>query len=109
MKAGIIIILTLLLIFIIPAENSSSPFRKVELQTISAEQESQILQSFYNDQISHIDSFLQRSNKNYRFHGNVLIAHDGEIILNNSYGYKDFPSKNLHEANSVFQLASVSM
>lgn len=108
MKAVITVIITLVLLVVISAENGSAPFRRVELQTINAEQENQILQYFYNDQISQIDSFLNHANKHYRFHGNVLIGHQGEVIFKKSYGYKDFPNQNLHNENSTFQLASVS-
>ncbi|MEA3444971.1 MAG: serine hydrolase domain-containing protein, partial [Bacteroidota bacterium] len=108
MKAGISIIAILILIFSISTENGSTPFRQIELQRLSLEEENQITQYFYDDQIHQIDSFLQHANKYYRFNGNVLIAHNDEVIFSNSYGYKDFPKKNLHDKNSVFQLASVS-
>ncbi|MCF8372778.1 MAG: beta-lactamase family protein [Bacteroidales bacterium] len=108
MKVGFTIILTLVLLLTLSSENSSTPYRNVELQSIDDQQENHILQYFYDDQISQIDSFLRHANKYSRFHGNVLIAHDGEIILKKSYGYKDFPNKNLHDENSTFQLASVS-
>ena len=108
MKAGIAILFTIVLLLFTSAENSSNPYQKIELQTISAEQESDLLQFFYDDQITKIDSFLNRATKYYRFHGNVLIAHQGEVIFKNSYGYKDFPTKTKHTEHSVFQLASVS-
>ncbi|MEZ4690297.1 MAG: serine hydrolase domain-containing protein [Ignavibacteria bacterium] len=42
------------------------------------------------------------------FNGNVLVAQSGNIIYQNSFGYRNFETKELLDNNSVFELASVS-
>jgi CubicO group peptidase (beta-lactamase class C family) len=61
-----------------------------------------------NDTAAKIDAFLSGQAKHYRFNGNVLIAENGKVVLQKSYGYADFDSKRLLNDSSVFELASVS-
>ena len=63
---------------------------------------------FYADKLNRIDSFLKLSQRYYGFNGNVLVAHNAEVILKKSYGYSSFPEKEELTDTSAFQLASVS-
>ena len=55
-----------------------------------------------------LDSVFTRFNKRNGFHGSVLVAKNGKLVFSNEYGYADFKNKIELDANSVFQLASVS-
>lgn len=55
-----------------------------------------------------IDSFMQSQVKENNFNGNVLVAKQGNIIYQKSFGYADFDTNRLLNDSSVFELASVS-
>jgi len=102
------IILAILLLFIAPGKNSSNPLYNIGVEEISTDDNNKLIELFYNDKVNRIDSFLQLSQRYYGFNGNVLVAHNGEVIFNKSYGYSNFPAKEPLTDNSVYQLASVS-
>jgi len=108
MKFYISILTIIILILSTFGENSSSTYPQVQLEDINEKQKEELLQIFYSDKIDRLDNYLERANRRYGFNGNVLVAYKGEIILNNSYGYKNFREKTPLTENSVFQLASVS-
>ena len=43
-----------------------------------------------------------------KFNGTVLVAAHGSVIFEKGYGYRDAESKSPNDANTIFQLASVS-
>ncbi|MCB0727680.1 MAG: beta-lactamase family protein [Ignavibacteriae bacterium] len=55
-----------------------------------------------------IDSLMKAQAEVNHFNGNVLVAQSGNIIYQNSFGYRNFETKELLDNNSVFELASVS-
>ncbi|HSK12359.1 MAG TPA: serine hydrolase [Phnomibacter sp.] len=55
-----------------------------------------------------MDEFLAGQMKYYRFNGNVLVAENGKIIFQKSYGVADFNTERPLNDSSVFELASVS-
>ena len=55
-----------------------------------------------------IDSFFHVLSKNARFNGNVLVAHNGKVLYQGSFGVSNFKSKVLLSDSSEFQLGSVS-
>ena len=55
-----------------------------------------------------LDSFMTAETAIRHFNGNVLIAHDGDIIYKKSFGYRNYDTKELLDENSVFEIASVS-
>lgn len=55
-----------------------------------------------------IDSYLSGLHNHYRFNGNVLVAENGKIIFQKSYGFADFDTQRMLNDSSVFELASVS-
>jgi CubicO group peptidase (beta-lactamase class C family) len=61
-----------------------------------------------NPAASKLDEFLTGQQKNFRFNGNVLVAENGQIVFQKSYGYADFDKQRMLNDSSVFELASVS-
>jgi len=58
--------------------------------------------------INRIDSLVNTAYENYELSGNVLIAKNGSIIYQKSFGYADLAKKKLVGEHTTFQLASVS-
>lgn len=61
-----------------------------------------------NPAASKLDEFLSGQQKHFRFNGNVLVAENGQIVFQKSYGYADFDKQRMLNDSSVFELASVS-
>ena len=55
-----------------------------------------------------LDDYLAAAYKLNKFNGNALVAQNGTILLNKSYGYKNFPAKVLNDSNTIFQIGSVT-
>jgi len=55
-----------------------------------------------------LDTYLLTANKENRFNGNALIAQRGKILLQKSYGYKNFATHILNDSNTIFQIGSVT-
>lgn len=54
------------------------------------------------------EAYLDSLSKNFRFNGNVLMAENGKIVFQKSYGFANFETKRLLNDSSVFELASLS-
>jgi CubicO group peptidase (beta-lactamase class C family) len=52
--------------------------------------------------------FFDAIEKDTLFNGNVLIAHKGKPVYQRSMGFADFATMRKLDANSIFELASVS-
>jgi CubicO group peptidase (beta-lactamase class C family) len=61
-----------------------------------------------NGTAERLDEYLSGQSTHYRFNGNVLVAQNGKIVFQRSYGYADFDTKRILNDSSVFELASVS-
>lgn len=55
-----------------------------------------------------LDVYLSAANKVNKFNGNALVAERGKILLQKSYGKKNFISGVNNDANTVFQIGSVT-
>ena len=55
-----------------------------------------------------IDKYFSNLYRKRVFNGNVLVAQQGKVIFEKSYGYVDIRTKEPLQLNSVFQLGSVS-
>lgn len=66
------------------------------------------LAGFAQDKAQQIDSLLTASHKDQKFYGNVLIAEKGNIIYQKSFGKANIASNADLNAESMFELASVS-
>jgi CubicO group peptidase (beta-lactamase class C family) len=62
----------------------------------------------YHHTAVRIDSLYQYYQKKNGYNCCVLVAKDGEILLQKGYGYSDFKKKKYIDAHTSFQLASVS-
>lgn len=58
--------------------------------------------------VQQMDEYLTGLQKYYRFNGNVLVAENGTIIFQKSYGSANFDTDRMLNDSSVFELASVS-
>ena len=54
------------------------------------------------------DELLTAYSDQHKFSGNVLIAKDGNVIFEKSYGYADLKAKRLNEANTEFRVGSLT-
>ena len=62
-----------------------------------------------NDSVAQkLDEYLRAANKINKFNGNALIAQNGKILLQKSYGYKNFADKVFNDSNTIFQIGSVT-
>jgi len=57
---------------------------------------------------SQFDSIVQHFDTANLFHGTVLVAKDGKIVLNKGYGIADAVSKRMLEANTPLQIGSIT-
>jgi len=55
-----------------------------------------------------LDAYLLAAHKENRFNGNALIAQHGKILLQKSYGYKNFSAHVLNDSNTIFQIGSIT-
>ncbi len=62
----------------------------------------------YDSITAKLDEYLLAANKINRFNGNALIAEKGKILLQKSYGYKNFAAQVLNDSNTIFQIGSVT-
>lgn len=55
-----------------------------------------------------LDNFMKSEASVRNFNGNVLVARGGKLLYQKSFGFSNYEKKTLLNANSVFELASVS-
>lgn len=75
---------------------------------LSAETETIEIKYLNDDQVSLIDSLLQRRLKRNGYRGAALVAYKDQVIMRYANGYSDYRSKEKINIHSNFQLASVS-
>ncbi|MFD1143707.1 serine hydrolase domain-containing protein [Larkinella insperata] len=51
-----------------------------------------------------VDAYAQLG----KFNGSILVAAKGKVLLNKGYGFKDVKEKTVNDANTVYQIASVT-
>lgn len=62
-----------------------------------------------NDSITQkLDEYLLAANKVNKFNGNTLIVQNGKVLLQKSYGYKNFAAHVLNDSNTIFQIGSIT-
>ncbi len=54
------------------------------------------------------EDYMQGQSSLYGFNGNVLIAKNGQIIYQKSFGYADFTTKKLLDKNTMFDIGSIT-
>lgn len=55
-----------------------------------------------------LDSLISAYSVSNLFHGSVLVAHNGEVLLHKGYGYRNAGSAQRHDSSSIFQIGSVT-
>ncbi len=55
-----------------------------------------------------LDIFFSASARNRQFNGSVLVAENGKVLYEKSFGYADFPNRKPNTGDTVFPLASIS-
>jgi CubicO group peptidase (beta-lactamase class C family) len=57
---------------------------------------------------TNLKNYFSALEKNQQFNGNVLIAEDGKIVYQGSFGYADFATRRLNTVQSVFPIMSIT-
>jgi CubicO group peptidase (beta-lactamase class C family) len=55
-----------------------------------------------------LDSIMRQFHKANVFNGTVLVAKEGKVVFNEGYGFADAVSKKTNDANTIFQIGSVT-
>ena len=55
-----------------------------------------------------LDSLIEGYNQVHKFSGSVLVAKNGQILLEKGYGNKNFQTHTLNDANTIYQIASIT-
>ena len=62
-----------------------------------------------NDSLAQkMDAYLLSANKFNRFNGSALVAEKGAILLQKSYGYKNFATHVPNDSNCIYQIGYVT-
>lgn len=109
MKVSLRIALTLLLIFTFSFDKSwisSANFNKSEILT--SQEQLELNRILSHEKIIKIDSLLDIYEAGNNFHGNILVAIDGAVVVERSMGYADPVHRTHCNTSMIYQLASVS-
>lgn len=55
-----------------------------------------------------LDRYLEAAEKAGIFNGSVMIAKGGNVLIDKGYGYKNFQAKTSNDANTIFQIGSIT-
>ena len=55
-----------------------------------------------------LDAYMQAQASFYNFNGNVLVAKNGHVIYQKSFGYADYATKKKLDKNSIFDCGSIA-
>ena len=64
--------------------------------------------SFAQNLAAELDSVMQAYQKVQHFNGTVLVAKNGQVLLEKGYGYKNFATGTLNDTQTVYMIASVT-
>lgn len=64
--------------------------------------------SFAQTQEQKLDELLTAYNKLYAFNGTAFITAKGQTLLNKGYGYSNIETKEMNDAQTLFQIESIS-
>lgn len=67
-----------------------------------------VLQISAQDFEAKADEYLNTLTSQQKFNGAVLVAKDGKVLYQKGFGYRDIDKKIKHDAQSVFQIGSVT-
>jgi CubicO group peptidase (beta-lactamase class C family) len=66
------------------------------------------LNLFGQNNQARLDHYFSSLSKNKQFNGNVLVAEDGKVIYEKSFGLADFSDKTVNSITTAFPIASLS-
>jgi len=64
--------------------------------------------SFAQNTTAELDSAMKAYEKVQHFNGTVLVAKNGQVLLEKGYGYKNFQAGTLNDTQTVYMIASVT-
>ena len=64
--------------------------------------------SFAQNTASELDSAMKAYQKVMHFNGTVLVAKNGQVLLEKGYGYKNFGTQTKNDAETIYMIASVT-
>jgi CubicO group peptidase (beta-lactamase class C family) len=64
--------------------------------------------SFAQNTAAELDSVMKAYQKVQHFNGTVLVAKNGQVLLEKGYGCKNFQDRTLNDAQTVYMIASVT-
>jgi CubicO group peptidase (beta-lactamase class C family) len=64
--------------------------------------------SFAQNLAAELDSVMQAYQKVQHFNGTVLVAKNGQVLLEKGYGYKNFTAGTPNDSRTVFMIASIT-
>ena len=102
--------LTFLIIFFTALLTACTSTQKKKARAAKKQHEKDSLALVYDPAQAdpRIDAFMQRLHSRSGFNGNVLVAKDGKIIYENTFGWADYLHRDSLKITSQFELASVS-
>ncbi|WP_164847873.1 serine hydrolase domain-containing protein [Sandaracinomonas limnophila] len=110
MKKSLLLLPFAILITIVSCSHQSGHFWEGSSE---AEKRNDSIASLFDPQLAQqkaikLDTFFQKLHKNYGFNGAVLVSQYGKIIYKKAFGYSNYFTKTALQAQTHFQLASVS-
>jgi CubicO group peptidase (beta-lactamase class C family) len=58
--------------------------------------------------VQKLDDYFTNLANEREFNGNVLVAENGKVVYEKSFGYADFEAKKLNTKDTEFELASIA-
>ena len=55
-----------------------------------------------------IEEVLDVYARQYKFNGSAIVVHKGKILLNKGYGFRNVADSSRNDANSIFQIGSIT-
>jgi len=55
-----------------------------------------------------LDTYMKALQKHHNFHGSVLVAKDGKVLLNKGYGFANFEQNTLNKSQTKFAIGSMT-
>lgn len=110
LKKSLLLLPFAILITIVSCSHQSGHFWEGSSE---AEKRNDSIASLFDPQLAQqkaikLDTFFQKLHKNYGFNGAVLVSQYGKIIYKKAFGYSNYFTKTALQAQTHFQLASVS-
>ena len=55
-----------------------------------------------------LDTYMKALQKHHNFHGSVLVAKDGKVLINKGYGFANFEQNTLNKSQTKFAIGSMT-